>query len=57
MKDLIIKDLAEVINKWGYDSKTDTPDFILAESVYDYLKDFIKTQNKIKNEEAIIYLG
>lgn len=52
MKDLIIKDLSELVNRWSFDTKTNLPDYVIAESLYDYLNDFIKIKKRIDNENS-----
>lgn len=36
MKEIIIKELEELINRNNMDAESDTPDFILAEMMYGY---------------------
>lgn len=51
-KELIIKDFAEIVDKWDYNRKTKTPALILAASLYDYLEEFIHIQNYIKDDNS-----
>ena len=44
-KEIIIKELAEVINKNSIENNSNTPDFILAEYLYDCLLSYEKIHN------------
>lgn len=52
IKELIISDFADLIDKWDYNRKTKTPAKVLGESLYDYLEEFIHIQNYIKNDNS-----
>ena len=52
IKDLIINDLSTIIYHWDLDKRAKTESRILAESVYDYIEEFIRINNEINKEKT-----
>lgn len=46
------RDIAALLNKWSVDAETDTPDFILAEMVFDCIQSYRNCQRALKRWRA-----